>query len=73
MTTRAINGATVKQLREALGITQRDLAARCEITQGALSNIERGVHGTTPQLNRRLADQLGVPLDAITYPVTVPA
>jgi transcriptional regulator with XRE-family HTH domain len=73
MTTRVLNGATVKQLREALGISQRALAARCDITHGALSNIELGKSGTTPQLNRRLADQLGVPLDSITYPVTVPA
>lgn len=72
MTTRALNGATVKQVRELLGISQRELAARCEITQGALSNIERGIHGTTPQTNRRLADELGVPLDSITYPVTEP-
>lgn len=72
MTTRALNGATVKQIREALGISQRELASRCGITQGALSNIELGKSGTTPQTNRRLADEMGVPLDSITYPVTVP-
>lgn len=72
MTTRNLNGATVRVVREALGISQRDLAARCDITQGALSNIERGIHGTTPETNRRIADAMGVPLEAITYPAVAP-
>ena len=74
MTTRALNGATVRELREALGITQRDLAARVGLTQGGLSNIESGKSGATPQTSRKLADSLGVALEAITYPVAaVPA
>jgi transcriptional regulator with XRE-family HTH domain len=72
MTTRAVNGATVKVIREALGISQRDLAARCDISQGALSNIERGIHGTSPETNRKIADSMGVPLESITYPVAEP-
>lgn len=72
MTTRNLNGATVRVVREALGISQRDLAARCDITQGSLSNIERGIHGTTPETNRKIADAMGVPLESITYPITAP-
>lgn len=68
MNTRALNGATVRVLREALGISQRDLAARAGITQGALSNIEHGKSGATPVLCRKLADGMGVSLEAITYP-----
>lgn len=69
MTSRALNGATVRVLREALGISQKDLAARAEISQGALSNIEQGMHGSKPTTNRRIADAMGVALEAITYPV----
>ncbi len=68
-TTRAVNGATVKVVREALGISQRDLAARCGVTQGHISHVERGVFQASPQLARVLAEKLGVPLEAITYPV----
>lgn len=72
MTTRNLNGATVRVVRELLGVSQHDLAARCDISQGALSNIERGIHGTTPETNRRLAEAMGVPLESITYPVSAP-
>lgn len=68
MQTRNLNGATVRVVRELTGISQHDLAARCAISQGTLSNIERGIHGTSPETNRKLADALGVPLEAITYP-----
>lgn len=74
ITTRALNGATVRELRVALGISQRDLAKRCGITQGALSNVERGVQGAYgPLLPPKLAQALRVPIDAITYPVAIPA
>lgn len=72
MTTRNLNGATVRVVRELLGISQEDLGARCGITQGALSNIERGIHGTSPETNRKLAEGMGVPLESITYPVAEP-
>ena len=72
MTTRNLNGATVRVVREALGISQRDLAERAGISQGALSNIESGKHGSTPETNRKLADGMGVPLESITYPVSMP-
>jgi transcriptional regulator with XRE-family HTH domain len=71
MQTRNLNGATVRVVRELTGISQRDLAARCDITQGALSNIERGIHGTSPETNRKLAEAMGVPLESITYPVGI--
>ena len=72
MTTRAINGAAVKVIREALGISQRDLAGRCAVSQGSLSNVERGINGASPELSRKVADAMGVPLESITYPVAAP-
>lgn len=73
MATRTLNGATVRVIREALGITQHDLAERVGITQGALSNIEKGKSGATPETSRQLADRMGVPLESITYPTPEPA
>lgn len=66
-TTRVINGAAVRAIREPLGIQQDDLAARVGISASYLSRIETGVE--KPGLNptaRKIADVLGVPLAAIT-------
>ena len=69
MTTRRINGATVRALRDALGIAQGDLAMRIGVHPAYLSNIERGVKQPSPATVRRLADAMGVTVDAITYAV----
>ncbi len=66
---RAINGTALREIRDLVGIDQRELARRCGITQGTVSNIERGKHGVSPELMRKFADALGVSLDAITIPV----
>lgn len=66
---RAINGKALREIRDLVGIDQRELARRCGVHQGTVANIERGKHGVRPELQRKLADALGVALDAITYPV----
>ncbi|MGH3099284.1 MAG: helix-turn-helix domain-containing protein [Streptosporangiales bacterium] len=66
MATRQVNGAAVRALREALGIKQSDLATRAAISAPYLSNIEAGRKPAGPPLRRRLANALGVSLDAIT-------
>ena len=65
---RLTNGAAVAALREALGIKQVELAARCDISPPFLSNIEAGRKQPGPKTARALADALGCPLSAITYP-----
>lgn len=70
-TTRTLNGATVRVIRELSGISQVDLAARVGISQGSLSHIEAGKFGTTPQTARKIADGLGVPLEAVTFPAEI--
>ncbi len=65
---RRLNGATVRVLREALGIGQAALAARCDIKPPYLSQIENGIHQPGAGVVRALATELGVELDAITYP-----
>ena len=62
---RVSNGAAIKAIRERTGITQPELARRVGITQGALSNIERG-RNASPYTTRKIADELGVPFDAVT-------
>ncbi len=66
---RETNGAAVKAIREALGVPQGVLAREVTVSQGYLSNIEAGRKQPDPAVARRIADRLGVPLDAITYPV----
>lgn len=65
---RAINGVALREIRDLVGIDQRELASRCGVAQGTISNIEHGKHGVSPELMRKLADALGVALDAITVP-----
>jgi transcriptional regulator with XRE-family HTH domain len=65
---RRVNGATVAALRGTLGIAQASLAARCEISAPYLSQIESGMYQPGADVVRRLATELGVELDAITYP-----
>jgi transcriptional regulator with XRE-family HTH domain len=69
MAIRETNGAAVKAMREALGVPQGVLARDVTVSQGYLSNIEAGRKQPDPAVTRRIADRLGVPLDAITYPV----
>jgi transcriptional regulator with XRE-family HTH domain len=53
----------IQQLRKAKGMTQRDLAAKAEITQGYVAQIELGKK-KNPSLDvlRRLAEALDVPV-----------
>jgi len=64
---RTVNGAAVRALREAIGISGRDFAARVSISSGYLSQVEAGAKRPSPVLARRIADTLGVPLDAVTH------
>ena len=67
--TRKINGAAVRAIRNALGIRHMDLAARVGVTKGTLSHIESGARQAAPEKQVKFASALGVPLEAITYPV----
>lgn len=66
---RRTNGATIREVRKALGISQRSLAARIGISAPAMCQIESGAVQPHPPTVQRIAAELGVPLDAITYPV----
>lgn len=69
--TRHLNGSTVRALRESLGIKHGIFARDVLVSAGYLSNIEAGRKQPDPAVVRRMATRLGVPIDAITYPVVV--
>lgn len=69
---REINGSSLRTVRELVGLSTRELAARAGCAYGTVTNLEIGLVGAdraSPALQRKLADALGVKLDAITYPV----
>lgn len=69
MAERKTNGTSIASHRKLLGIKQTALAARVEITPSYLSQIESGARQPELDVVSRISDALGVPLDAITYPV----
>lgn len=69
MSTRRLNGAAFRALREAYKIPQGEMAARLEIHPGYLSNLEKGAKQPAPVLLHKMADQLGLSVDAISHVV----
>lgn len=70
---RQVHGPAVRAIREALGIKHGEFAIRCDITPGYLTNIEKGHKQPSPDVAKRLATQLGIDLDAITYAIEIAA
>lgn len=66
---RAINGAALREIRSLTGLSGRELARRTGISETTVTNIEHGKHGVSPAVLRRLADALGVSVEAISSPV----
>lgn len=54
-------GATVRRLREAAGLTQEQLGARCEMDLSAISRLERGHRNLRLDTLVRIARALEVP------------
>lgn len=67
ITTRRVNGASVRALREAVGIKHGLFAVQVGISPGYLTNIEKGLKQPSSSVAREIAERLGVTLDAITY------
>ncbi len=53
-----LNGSLARAVREVLGISQAQLAARCGIDGAYLSRIEAGLRQPNQVLARRVADEL---------------
>lgn len=67
MKNRVAHGAAIRAIREATGISVSAFAPRVDCTQGYMSNVELGHKRPTVQFMSRVARELGVPLDAISY------
>lgn len=59
-------GATIKALREAHGLSSDQLARAIGKSGPLVRAIEVGRRRATPQVCRKIADTLGIPLAAIT-------
>lgn len=70
---RLAHGPAIRALREAVGIKHGKFAADIEISAGYLTNIEKGAKQPSAAVIRRIAQRLGVNIDAITYVVTADA
>ena len=68
MTTKS-DGATIRRLREARGLTGVQLAQLAGIDKRVLSKIEREKRTGLPGTRLKIANALGVHLSAITYSV----
>lgn len=55
-------GARLTELRELLGMTQAELAARTEIKQSVISDVEKGKREFRPELQVVVASSVHVPL-----------
>jgi transcriptional regulator with XRE-family HTH domain len=67
--TRLAHGPAIRAIREALGINHGEFALRCNMSPGYLTNIESGRKQPSPAVAKRIAEELGITLDAITYPI----
>ncbi len=58
---------TIRELREAQGWTQEELAGRLGVTRGAVSTWERGYWMPRPVTQQHLADLLGIGVGEIAF------
>lgn len=54
-------GARIKQAREALGMTQKELAARCGVAENTISTYEQGKKTPRVRVIERLSKELHIP------------
>lgn len=67
MTTRQVNGAAIRRIREDSGHSLRQLVADVDgLSYSNLSRIENGRVQPSPAMLCRIADALGVELDVIS-------
>lgn len=69
MSNRYAHGAAIRAIRELQGVSVSAFAPRVDCTQGYMSNVELGHKKPTIEFLARVARELAVPLDAISYVV----
>lgn len=63
---RTLNGEAAKAIRQAKGISLRELARDIHRDPGHISRVERGVHRASDATIQAMAARLGVSMDAIS-------
>lgn len=58
-------GATIRRLRRASGLTQKELARRVEVTPSYLSRLEKNRKEPSLALLRQIGDNLEVPFGVL--------
>lgn len=58
-------GIAIKSIRKQLGITQYELADRCQLSQTSLSQIENGIKRPSQRTIKKLCEVLEVPESVI--------
>ncbi len=61
MSTESESGRRLRLVREGAGLTQRQLAAKLDVTQAAVAHWETGRHKPRPTWHRKIAEALEVP------------
>lgn len=67
MSKRVAHGPAIRAIRETTGASISAFAPRVGVTQGYMSNVELGHKQPTVEFMARVAQALGVPLDAVSY------
>lgn len=60
-----LNPATLMALRVLAGLSQAELARRSGVSQGHISELEKGDKKASPATIKKLADALAVPMPAL--------
>lgn len=64
--------AALRRLRKSAGLTQRELARRCQLSSMTVNHLERGKSGTTLHTLLKLAGELGYDLALVPRDETAP-
>lgn len=63
------NGTAIRTIRRAKNLTLRGIARAIDRQPSHLSRLERGLAGASDETVERIAQALGVPVDAIASPL----
>ncbi|MBA8735358.1 helix-turn-helix transcriptional regulator [Chromobacterium violaceum] len=58
----------LREARKRMGMTQPELARQVSVTQGHISRLESRKDNASPDLAKRLAQVLDIPVTKILYP-----
>ena len=63
-------GLAIRSIRKKLGISQFELAEKCDISQTSLSQIESGIKRPSPRTLKKVCESLSVP-ESVIYIVAM--